>query len=65
MDGMAVYELGKVLYEDMLREAAARERLYLSARFRKLGIGARREATLSRSSTDGAFPRFCGVSSEP
>jgi len=36
MDGMAAYELGKILYEDRLREAASRERLHLSARFLKL-----------------------------
>jgi hypothetical protein len=36
MDGIAAYQLGKVLYEDRLREAASRERLQLSARFRKL-----------------------------
>jgi hypothetical protein len=36
MDGMAIYELGRILYEDRLREAAARERLWRSNRFHKL-----------------------------
>jgi len=36
MDGWAVYELGRILYEDRLREAASRERLWRSNRYRKL-----------------------------
>jgi hypothetical protein len=36
MNANFAYSLGNVLYEDRLREAATRERLYLSARFRKL-----------------------------
>ena len=36
MDGIAAYDLSRILYEDRLREAAARDRLYFSARFRKL-----------------------------
>ena len=36
MDGMAVYEYGRILYEDRLREAASRERLWRSNRFLKL-----------------------------
>jgi hypothetical protein len=36
MDGIAAYDLGKILYEERLREAASRERMYLSAGFRKL-----------------------------
>jgi hypothetical protein len=33
---LSVYELGRVLHEDMLREASARRRLWRSARFRRL-----------------------------
>ena len=36
MDGMAAYELGKVLYKDRLRHAAGRERMFQSGRFQKL-----------------------------
>ena len=35
MDGMAIYELGRVLYADRLREAMQRERLWRSNRFNK------------------------------
>ena len=36
MDGMALIELGRVLYEDRLREAERRERLWRSPRFHRL-----------------------------
>ena len=36
MDGMAAYELGRIMYQDLLREAAGRERLFQSSRFRRL-----------------------------
>ena len=36
MDAMALYELGRVLYEDRLRDVERRERLWRSSRFRRL-----------------------------
>jgi hypothetical protein len=36
MEGMAMIELGRILYEDRLREAERRERLWRSPRFRRL-----------------------------
>jgi hypothetical protein len=36
MDNYAMYELGRVLYEDRLREAESREQLWRSSRFRRL-----------------------------
>jgi hypothetical protein len=36
MDGWAVYELGRILYEDRLREAESRGRLWRSNRFHRL-----------------------------
>ena len=36
MDGMAGYLLSRIVYEDRLREAAARESLWRSSRYRKL-----------------------------
>ena len=36
MDPYAIYELGRVLYDDRLREANRRGRLWRSARFRRL-----------------------------
>jgi hypothetical protein len=36
MDAMAIYELGRILYEERLRDAERRERLWRSPRFRRL-----------------------------
>jgi hypothetical protein len=36
MDAMALYELGRVLYEDRLRDAERRRRLWRSNRFHGL-----------------------------
>ena len=36
MDGIAVYEYGRILYEERLRDAASRGRLLRSNRFHKL-----------------------------
>ena len=36
MDGMALYELGRVLYEDRLRDAQQRRRLWRSPRFSRM-----------------------------
>lgn len=36
MDAMAYYELGRVLYEDRLRDAERRGRLWRSPRFHRL-----------------------------
>lgn len=36
MDAMALYDLGRILYEDRLREAERRERLWRSSSFHKL-----------------------------
>ena len=36
MDAMAVYELGRVLHEDRLRDAERRRRLWRSLRFHRL-----------------------------
>ena len=36
MDGMATYVLGRILYEDRLREAEHRRRLWRSNSFHKL-----------------------------
>ena len=36
MDGIVTYELGKVLYEDLLREAERRARLLRSPQFHRL-----------------------------
>jgi hypothetical protein len=36
MDGLAIYELGRILYEDRLREAMRRDRMWSSKRFHKL-----------------------------
>ena len=36
MDGLAIYELGRILYEDRLRDAMQRDRMWDSNKFRSL-----------------------------
>ena len=36
MDAMALYQLGRILYEDRLRDAERRRRLWHSNRFHRL-----------------------------